>query len=569
MALTKVTFSMIEGNLVNPFDFGAVGDGITDDSAAIQAADTYALANNKAVSFDGITYLIKSPLTISSPWIGVAGKTTIKVSSDFVYPSGAFDPRRYSAITNLNCANQFNESTADNVYISGIEFLDNGETGGADTIGLANVKGGNISDCVFVADTSVGRTPLDLFACVKNLTVERTKIYNLTENAVGGGGLWVRNITGNGALALNTTENICIVDCYFEHTAIDEALAIYGVNGLTKNVRVSRCTFNGTVASAQKHGNLVTAFPLGSTSDAAVQDIVFSECRFESNNFINHVLRIGQTPDAARTCKDIRIENCYFKADLPAAGTSAVVRNIPCVGGNITFTNNIVDAEGSTNQILYGVQEFNTVTNSTVLGNLTNAFGLCDAVDICTTKSVAGSAVFNCTKVSNCNLSSNATCVVNNINGRYDIINNTIEVLSTSGTVYGVFYNSLSGSAPFGEITGNIISLNNADAVAIRVVGSGVSNTRANNNTVTGTGKTIQGSQYKEIQGNNWFGNLDSMRSAGYLDFDHNDATPIGTYATAITHTAGANSYLLGFIKTANAGAGSDWKTIYAGNALT
>lgn len=38
MALTKVTYSMIEGAVVNVLDYGAVGDGSTDDTAAIQAA---------------------------------------------------------------------------------------------------------------------------------------------------------------------------------------------------------------------------------------------------------------------------------------------------------------------------------------------------------------------------------------------------------------------------------------------------------------------------------------------------------------------------------------------------
>jgi len=38
MALTKVTFSMIDGAAVNPADFGAVGDGVADDHAALTAA---------------------------------------------------------------------------------------------------------------------------------------------------------------------------------------------------------------------------------------------------------------------------------------------------------------------------------------------------------------------------------------------------------------------------------------------------------------------------------------------------------------------------------------------------
>lgn len=61
MALTKVSYSMIEGAVFNVLDYGATGDGVTDDRAACQAAiDAAVAAGGGAVFFPAGTYIFNS-----------------------------------------------------------------------------------------------------------------------------------------------------------------------------------------------------------------------------------------------------------------------------------------------------------------------------------------------------------------------------------------------------------------------------------------------------------------------------------------------------------------------------
>ena len=64
MSLTKVSFSMIDGAFVNVLDFGAIGDGTTDNSAAFQQAINYIGANNKTLYIPAGEYLINTQVEI-------------------------------------------------------------------------------------------------------------------------------------------------------------------------------------------------------------------------------------------------------------------------------------------------------------------------------------------------------------------------------------------------------------------------------------------------------------------------------------------------------------------------
>jgi uncharacterized protein YjbI with pentapeptide repeats len=74
MSLTKASYSMINGAVINVFDYGATGDGVTDDTAAIQAAVNAGLAtkptgagstnNGQTVFFPYGKYRISDAITI-------------------------------------------------------------------------------------------------------------------------------------------------------------------------------------------------------------------------------------------------------------------------------------------------------------------------------------------------------------------------------------------------------------------------------------------------------------------------------------------------------------------------
>lgn len=83
MALTKVTYSMIEGASVNVLDYGADATGVADSSTAIQAALDSISATGGSVYIPEGTYLIATALTPSSNTtiIGCGASSKFKTSS--------------------------------------------------------------------------------------------------------------------------------------------------------------------------------------------------------------------------------------------------------------------------------------------------------------------------------------------------------------------------------------------------------------------------------------------------------------------------------------------------------
>lgn len=88
MPLTKVTYAMIDGSVINVQDYGAVGDGVTDDTAAIQLALNS--GRNVYIPPTGSSYKITAPLNIPNGCnLFMDGANIVStVAGIFRFPSG-------------------------------------------------------------------------------------------------------------------------------------------------------------------------------------------------------------------------------------------------------------------------------------------------------------------------------------------------------------------------------------------------------------------------------------------------------------------------------------------------
>ena len=96
MSLTKATYSMIEGTPINILDYGAVGDGVTNDAAAIQSAIDYAAANNLTVYFPDGTFLVKTGIVLKHPCNVFSDGNSILKAADQIITTLTIEPGNWT-----------------------------------------------------------------------------------------------------------------------------------------------------------------------------------------------------------------------------------------------------------------------------------------------------------------------------------------------------------------------------------------------------------------------------------------------------------------------------------------
>lgn len=556
MARTKVkgSFGLYNPASVNVKDYGAKGDGSTDDSAAIQAAIDAAGAG--LVLFPPGDYCIKSNLILRGCIKGVPGATIIRIAADFSH-AVAGSPFSYTAIWNAACNESgYVEANADYIGIEGIKFIrDATSTAILDIFSLANVKGGYLRDCVLTHDMVNSKhtlSNLNLHACVKNFEVANNRMYNLT-TAVSGGHIWVRNINYNYA-DKDATENIVIRDNYFEKDSGDESLAIFGSKHIVRNVDVARNVFK---ASGTAQGTLIAVFPLsdsGANANVAVANVTIRDNRITTTSTTGNVIRTSEGTDSGFLCDNIEIANNKIKAQVDATGSSYLIRNV--FGTNVRAIGNIAELTNAVNYS-YGIHACQIAHSNVIVGNGfdNGAISSCDDVRSNTVKTLAGIGIRSCKEV-HFNYVEGRTCfqVFATIDSR--VSNNTFKTLASITDSINCVHVSSTGNGSL-WFTHNTMDVGHANHRSILLQGTGYKEVRFNRH--IGTGKVGSGAANR-VGGNQWLSayNDEGHTSAFTGELMSGAFIPDGHFLRKIDAVPSGGKIHIGWIKVSGA-----WQAVY------
>lgn len=383
MSLTKVTNSMIQDAWINVKDYGAVGNGSTNDSAAINLAIA-ALPNNGTLYFPAGTYLVSNatvkPTSNSTWWISPQATLT-NVTTDVQYDIFIIDNinnftmcgggtiQGYVAnntYDNAICVDITNDDTSIvytyNILIENIQFINsNGEcifigSGGGASAGVRNIV---VRNCKI----SGARRNGIAIGAANFVTIENNEIYGTYNpdhpSTAIQSGIDIEPLAGQYATNINITEN-------YLHDNYGCGITIYGENGssgaeVISNVIVERNFFNNNcIAGVSITSTLKASLEITTTLKVSVINNILTGLNKRGGISVDtnrEAIIIGNqmTGDgasASQTTSEYFLSGITISACNRLQVSSNVIRNSNYHGiylyqnnspGQIIVSNNIID----------------------------------------------------------------------------------------------------------------------------------------------------------------------------------------------------------------------------------
>lgn len=409
-------------------DYSPSMDGSYSDSDLLFKAFYDANSLGLPLSLPSGTIKLRRFIPNLCSFFGEPNRTTI-IIDDVISFTGAADA---SHVFQTAWVRTYSSITAKSIFIKDVIISISPQQNFA-CFGFTNVKSLLIDNVTISTGTTVNPATgypfkvdslIDLYACVKNARITNCKLSNTTYargaaspfDSGGGGEIWVRNLCGSAAVGAdlaNATENIEIDHNIFTHNTSDEGLAVYGVVGMTRNVKIHHNTFYGTAFDSTKlnyHNTLISVFPLAHATlgtNASVEDVWVTDNWIEDKSWMYSVVRFGNSADTASTnlCRRIRSSGnkvlAYVSTDATysphftwiSAGSPGVdpalanlaIRAVQVPGtfgaykdAALTSDNDTVIVTGDL--VFNGFNGFDSVNNPTTLGNVWHGVFSCDTV---------------------------------------------------------------------------------------------------------------------------------------------------------------------------------------------
>lgn len=335
-------------------DFGATGEGLVDDTAAIEAAHDAALVDGRSLFFPPGTYLAtlaKTVCTEGGPmscsfqaasgmsWIGVRGKSIIKLKDG---ESTDVSPKYFSLIVG--------NSVIDHLNLEGLTFDLNGQNNRinprryrSSTVTVTSASPavvtwtnhGLLANEKFFFTSTTGALPAGL-TILRPYYVKTVLTANTFTISAAAGGTAIDTGGSQSGMHQGTGGSYTFFNC--AALMISGSVATVGADARLNRAKILNCEFvNGpgvsTLVLAQTNANsdgLSAGSVLG-------DDIEIAGCRFHDNGLDcdDHSTIFGWA-------NNVRVHHNVFSASLPSSGVQGPLAAMELHGSDTWFTHNKV-----------------------------------------------------------------------------------------------------------------------------------------------------------------------------------------------------------------------------------